>query len=226
MNPPIEWLLQGDSWVEFRTRVDLLGQSECDEEVLLSRQFMVKDPKIKTIVSELSGWPCVVISSHKSAGQPFHKLTFLADLGLKANDVGMDTIIPRILKHQSQEGPFQLPMTILPQYGGSGNEQWGWALCDAPLVVYALIKFGLEKDPQVQLAIDYMAGLLCDNGWRCVGSKELGNFRGPGRKDDPCPFATLAMLKALSESIIWKDSQACHVGAETLLTLWAESDNR
>ena len=178
---------------------------------------------MQNLLVELSGWPGTVISSHKSAGQPFHKLTFIADLGLTANDPGMDVIINRILKHQSAEGPFQLSTNIPVHFGGTGADVWAWALCDAPLSVYALAKFGLQDHPAVKSATDYLAGLIRDNGWPCTVSKELGKFRGPGRKEDPCPFATQAMLKALSAIEKWHNSPECHTGAETLLSLWSKS---
>ena len=56
-------------------------------------------------------------------------------------------------------GPFSLPMTIALSYGGSGHEQWAWALCDAPLILYALLKFGLGEDPRVEAAVAHLAGL-------------------------------------------------------------------
>jgi hypothetical protein len=223
MNAPIDWLLEGEPWIEYRTRLDLLGQSEQDPQVMSARKSMLAYPQVQTLITELTGWPGIVISSHKSASQPFHKLTFIADLGLKADDPMMGKIVARILKHQSAEGPFQLSMNIPTHFGGTGQDQWAWALCDAPLVVYSLLKFGLKDDPKVKAAIGYLAGLLKDNGWPCAVSKELGKFRGPGRKDDPCPFANLAMLKALSEVDELRDSPACHIGADTLLTLWSES---
>ena len=223
MNAPIDWLLEGEPWIEYRTKIDLLGQSEQDSQVKSARKSMLANAQVRNLLTELSEWPGKVISSQKSASQPFHKLTFMADLGLEVDDPGVDTIVARILNHQSVEGPFQLPMNIPTHYGGTGENQWAWALCDAPLIVYALVKFGLRNEPPVKLAIEYLAGLLRDNGWPCAVSKELGKFRGPGRKDDPCPFANLAMLKALSEIEEWRDSPACHVGTDTLLTLWSES---
>jgi len=226
MNAPIEWLLQGEPWIQYRARCDLLGQSEKDSKVMSARKSMLADARLHHLVTELCGWPGTVISSHKSASQPFHKLTFVADLGLTAEDSGVDTIVARILKHQSAEGPFQLPTNVPAHYGGTGQDQWAWALCDAPLIVYALVKFGLRNDPAVGAAIAHLAGLLRDNGWPCAVSKELGKFRGPGRKDDPCPFANLAMLKALSEIEELRDGLACRIGADTLLTLWSESTTR
>jgi hypothetical protein len=223
INTPLEWLLEGEPWVEYRARLDLLRKSENDPQVRTARQSMLATPQVQNLVAELSGWPGTVISSHKSAGQPFHKLTFLADLGLKADDPGMDVIIQRILEHQSAEGPFQLSTNVPVHFGGTGQDTWAWALCDAPLIVYALVKFGLQDHPAVRSATDYLAGLVRENGWPCAVSKELGKFRGPGRKEDPCPFANLAMLKALSSVDDWRDRPECHTGAETLLSLWSES---
>ncbi len=223
MITPIDWLLEGDPWVAYRTRCDLLGQPQDDAEVTHTRDAILAHPLVHSLISELSGWPGTVIASHKSAGQPFHKLTFIADLGLKVGDPGVDEIIRRILAHQSTEGPFQLPTNIPSHFGGSGEDTWAWALCDAPLIVYALAQFGLQEAPEVKAATRHLVGLVRDNGWPCAVSKELGKFRGPGRKDDPCPFATLAMLKALSVMDEWQASPECHTGAETLLNLWQES---
>jgi hypothetical protein len=187
---------------------------------------MLADSRVQNLLIELGGWPGTVISSHKSASQLFHKLTFLADLGFNADDPPVQTIIARILAHQSPEGPFQLQANIPTHFGGTGQDQWAWALCDAPLIVYALAKFGLTSHPQVKAAIDYLTDLVRENGWPCAVSKELGKFRGPGRKGDPCPFASLAMLKVLSEMDDLRDSPASRIGADTLLTLWAESELR
>jgi hypothetical protein len=222
----IDWLLAGEPWIEYRTRLDLLGQSTQDPQVIAARQAMVAHRSVQGLVAELANWPGTVIASHKSAGQPFHKLTFLADLGLTATDDGVDAIVTRILSHQSAEGPFQLPMTISAQYGGIDAEQWAWALCDAPLIVYALLNFGLENEPAVQSAIAHLTGLVRANGWPCAVSQELGSFRGPGRHADPCPFANLAMLKALSQIGALGDGPACHAGTETLLDLWTNSTTR
>jgi hypothetical protein len=76
---------------------------------------------------------------------------------------------------------------------------------------------------QVQKATKYLFSLVHENGWRCVVSKELGKFRGPGKKEDPCPYATLAMLKMLSQFVEWRQSKEAHAGAECLLDLWQRS---
>ena len=48
MDAIIEWLLEGEPWVEYRTRMDLLGQSENEPEVIRARKEMIEHPKIQS----------------------------------------------------------------------------------------------------------------------------------------------------------------------------------
>lgn len=221
----IEWLLQGEPWVEYRTRLDLLGQPESDPRVTKSRQAMLSDPKIQALLGELEDWPGTVLNSHKSASQPFHKLEFIAELGLNINDPPVSRIVRKVMKHQSAQGqgPFQLPTNVPVHFGGSGKDEWAWALCDAPVLVAALVQMGMLESPQVQAAIRYLDPLVRENGWPCAVSPELGKFRGPGRKDDPCPYATLVMLKLLAHVPELRGGGSAKTGIETLLTLWEDS---
>jgi hypothetical protein len=226
MDRPTQWLLEGPPWLTYRVRRDLLGQAEDDPQVAASRRGMLADGQVQALVAELAGWPGPVLSSHKSAGHLLHKLVFLANLGLTVNDPGLGMVVERILEHRSAEGPLQVLVNVPKHFGGSGTDEWAWSLCDAPLVVYALIKLGVGDCPEVQAAVQHLDGLTRDNGWPCAVSKELGRFRGPGRKEDPCPYANLVMLKALSQSPEGRDSPSSRVGAETLLALWRESTKR
>ena len=226
LDAPIDWLLEGDAFIEYRTRVDLLQQSAGDAGVRSARTAMLADPRVMGLLQDLLAWPGGALASHKSAGLPMHKLTFLADLGLSAGDERVDEIVGMILRHQAQEGPFQVLMNVATHYGGSGQDTWAWALCDAPLIVYALAKMGLPEHPAVRSAIGHLNELARDNGWPCAVSGELGSFRGPGRKDDPCPYATLAMLKALAQFDDLRDGPTARHGATALLDLWEQSRSR
>ncbi len=218
--PVISWLLEGNPWVQYGTRLHLLGQNLSSPEVAQARQAMLTNPFTTRLITELQGWPGLTISSHKSAGQLFHKLAFAAHIGLTRDDPGMDTIIDDILAHQDPDGPFQLRSNTPTHFGGSGEDTWGWALCDAPLILYALVNFGLVDDPRVQKGVDHLVSLARENGWPCAVSREMGRFRGPGRKDDPCPFATLIMLRLLASLPDLRDSEPAQHGAEALLNLW------
>jgi hypothetical protein len=232
MNIPVEWLLQGAPYIRYRTRRDLLGQPEDDPQVAADRTAMFADPLVVSLVSELISWPGPVINSHKSAGQFFHKLTFLADLGLRASDAGVSPVVERVVSLRSAEGPFGLRMNVGKSYGGSGDDLIGWALCDTPLIEYALLKFDMGGDAVVRAAGQYLMSLgradvdTGQLGWPCAVSSTLGGWRGPGRRDDPCPFATLAMLKLAAQDTAWRDVSETRAGAETLLSLWQESLTR
>ncbi len=220
------WLLQGPPWVQYRTRVDLLGESESAQEVQAARAEMLAHAQVQALLTELADWPGPPLKRHNDASHPLHKLTFVADLGLRAGDPGVDAILARVLERQAPEGPFQVLVNIDPRYGGAGVDQAAWSLCDAPSVLYSLARTGLGQDPRVQAAAAHLASLLRENGWPCAASPALGKFRGPGRKSDPCPYATLIALKALAQMPEWRDSAACRTGAEALLGLWQQRKER
>jgi hypothetical protein len=222
----IRKLLCSDPWTEYRTRVDLLEEPLDSPDVLNARQRMIEHPKVDSILTELGNWPGNVLSSHKSAGQCFHKLSFLADIGVRGDYAPMQPIIEKIVEHVSEEGPFRLPMNIAPQYGGTGEDQYAWALCDAPIIVYSLAKMGLNDDERVLKAKNYLVSLGRQNGYPCVVSKELGKFRGPGKKDDPCPYATMVMLKLMSLYDVDKESPFARQSVDSLLSLWAQSNTQ
>lgn len=232
MQAPLEWLLGGEAFMRYRTRCDLLGLAEDSPVVAADRRAMLADPRVAGLLAELQDWPGPAIASHKSAGQFFHKLAFLADLGLRRADPGVGPIIERILALRSAEGPFGLQMTLGAAQGGSVENALAWALCDTPLIQYALLKLGAGEDEPVQAAGAYLmklsrlepeAGWL---GWPCAVSASLGGWRGPGKKDDPCPFANLAMLKMAAQHPAWRDAPEARAGAEVLLGLWRDSLTR
>ena len=226
MNEVTHWLLEGPPWVMYRTRIDLLGQSENDPEVTAARKAMLVSPQVETLLMELTEWPGPPLKRHNDAKLHIHKLAFLADLGLRASDPALKPVLNRVLDHQSQDGAFQVIVNVPTRFGGSGKDEWQWMLCDAPSTLYALLKFGLEADPRVQKAIDHLGSLVRENGWPCAAASELGKFRGPGRKEDPCPYANLISLKALAQSEKWRDSETCKAGAESILSLWEQRKER
>lgn len=225
MDELTNWLLEGSPWVQYRTFIDILNKPEDDPETLKARKAALADSQVRSLLAELSQWPGAELKSHSNAGHHLHKLTFIADLGFNARDPEINSIINFILEHQSPEGPFQSFINLPAQYGGSGESGWTWMLCDAPLIIYALVKFGFGNNDGVQLAVNHLVGLIRENGWPCAVSPDI-KFRGPGRKDDPCPYANLIMLKALGQIPKWQNSNECKTGAETLLTLWERSRER
>jgi len=81
-----DWLLEGPAWVQYRALVDLAHEPESSADVQAAQHEMLADPQVVDLVRELQGWPGVVLNSHKSAVQLYHKLKFLADLGVLWDD--------------------------------------------------------------------------------------------------------------------------------------------
>jgi len=216
------WLLNGFPWVKYNTLIHLHRKSENTPEIESLREFIIESAKIKAITDELENWPGPPLKRHNDSSHLIHKLAFISDIGLKSSDAPIDKIIEKILVNQSDEGPFYILSNINPRYGGSGEDEFVWFLCDAPLVIYALARFGLSEDKNISKAIHSLVSYVRENGWPCTVSKELGKFRGPGRKDDPCPYATLLMIKALSQFPNYYDSKEVKLGIESLLNLWEE----
>jgi hypothetical protein len=93
-------------------------------------------------------------------------------------------------------------------------------------LLYALLSFGLGDDARVREAVDHLAELVDDNGFRCRAAPELGRFKGPGRREDPCPIANVYALKALSQVPNLVDSPATRAGTEMLLWHWGPECQR
>lgn len=218
----INWLLNSEPWIEYRTRLDFLGQSEHDQNVIDAKNRIIMHPQIQTLISSIQKWEDQIVRNHKNAELPLHHLCFLADIGLSISEPIVKEITSVIMEHYDENNVFQVKMNIPKHFGGTGENSWGWMLCDAPIIFYSLIKLGVPIH-LLQDGIRHLVSFIKNNGWPCTVSPEMGKFRGPGKKDDPCPYATLLMLKLLSQIEEYKGSNECHIGAETILTLWKSS---
>ena len=221
MDKRVDWLLKSDEpWTRYRTMVDLLHDKEDSARVRSAREEMLRHPKVVGLVQAASRWPGEALRRHNDASHPLYALSTLADFGVSARDRGMAGTVKRILTRQSPEGAFQSLLNISKAFGGTGADQRAWVACDAPTLLYVLLAMGAEADARVLRAVDQLVGLAEDNGWGCRCAPELGRFRGPGRKGDPCPIANVYALKALSLVPGQQRSPAARHGAGALLSHW------
>jgi hypothetical protein len=178
------------------------------------RATMLADPRIIGLAKTLESWPGPVIASRKSSRQHFHILAFLAEIGLKPEDLGLEATVATILR--SMDGS---AMPTLPSAQGIG----GWALCDAPTILYAVARMG-SRDPRISHGMDFVASKVrpSGGGCGCEVSPIFGAWRGPGKASDPCPYATAVVLRLLS---LKPDRYAAQIRscAAALLTLWTRS---
>jgi hypothetical protein len=221
------WLLTSDEpWTRYRTLVDLLDRPEADPDVGSARAEMLAHPQVRALIEQMATWGEHALKRHNDASYPIYAMSTLADFGLRAGDPGMAAAIEAVLAHQSPEGAFQTLTNYPVHFGGSGEDMWTWALCDAPTLTYVLLAMGLGDDARVRRAVDHLVSVVDENGWRCIASPDLGTFKGPGRRTDPCPIVNVYALKTLSLVPDLVDSPAAHTGAEMLLWHWEHQRER
>jgi hypothetical protein len=227
MDPRVAWLLGSDEpWTRYRTRIDLLDQPEDADDVRRARTDLLADPRVVALAERADTWEERVLKRHDDASHPIYAFSTLADFGLRADDPGMDRVVKAILAHRSDEGAFETQVLIPRAFGGDDRPHWTWIACDAPTLLYVLLAAGVRDDEQIRPAVDHLVGLAEANGWRCTCSPALGAFRGPGRRDDPCPMATAYALKALSLLPYSRDGAEASAGVEALLDLWEHRGQR
>lgn len=220
-NIDLTWLLNaGEPWTRYRVRIDLLGLDKDSPEVAEDRQAMVNHPLVQGLIEKSSSWPGYPLKRHNDANHPLHAMSVLADFGIKDSDPGMDKVVKKVLKHQSDEGAYLTQIQLYKRFGGLEGEYWAWMACDATVLLYNLLSFGLGDEKGVQEAKNHILSLGEENGWRCNASAMLDNFKGPGKREDPCPITNVYALKALSmDQDLKEDSRVTH-GIETLLNHW------
>jgi len=217
------WLIEGPAWIRYRVFLDLMKLTSDDNEIRSMKKEIFSNPAIMQIIKEVKDWEGDVLKRHNDANHPIHKLCFLADIGFSIEDPEIKGILESVLSHSSPEGPPQILSNYPTHFGGSGKDEWLWVLCDAPTSTYALIKMGYSEDARIINAVSYMKGLIREFGWPCAATNALEGFRGPGKNDDPCPYANLIMLKNLAALDPNTPNKEADIGIETLLSLWENS---
>ena len=221
----IKFILEnGDAWLKYAVKINILNESK--ETLTDLRLQALSEPKIKAYLSDIADYHSILVSNHKNPDLPIHKLLFLLDIGFKTDVLAIQTTIDKIMEYKDDNGIYQSLTNIPKHFGGSGENVFGWCLCDAPLLLLALLKAGIDYEAYIKQGVDYLVVFYDDIGFPCTVSKEFGKFRGPGRKDDPCPYASLIMLKLMSAIPEYRESEIAINTAMGLLSLWENSLER
>jgi len=217
----IKWLLAGDPYVAYATRKNLLNIPEQDLADL--KKMVLYDARIKKQLGAVANFSGTVVSNHKNPDLPIHILLFLLDIGLNREVPEIDQAIRQILGTVDENGVYRSVIKVPKSYGGTGEETLGWFFCDAPLMHLALLRAGVSYQDHLKPGVDFLVGLQRENGFPCAVSKELGQWRGPGKKADPCPYANLAMLRLLAMIPEYASSGVAGIAIEALLSQWENS---
>ena len=210
-----------EPWLQYAIRLNLLNERREDLSVL--KNVALEDKKIKSYLCDITNFHNAIVRNHKDPGLSIHKLLFLLDVGFETDIPEIDSAVKQIMSHKDKDGVYQSLTNIPTHYGGKGEDVFGWCLCDAPLLLMALLKAKIDYQQHIKQGVEHLTTLYKVQGFPCSVSEEHGKFRGPGRKDDCCPFATLIMLKLLSEIEDRRDNDIVKDGIEVILSLWENS---
>ncbi|MDR1703749.1 MAG: hypothetical protein LBS19_03570 [Clostridiales bacterium] len=186
----------------------------------------LKDKKIQSYLNDIRNFHNAVVRNHKNPDLSIHKLLFLLDIGFEIDIPEIESAVGQILSHKDKNGVYQSLTNRPAHYGGKGEDTFGWCLCDAPLLLMALLKAKVDYQKHIKQGVEHLLSLYREQGFPCSVSEEHGTFKGPGRKDDCCPFATLIMLKLLSEIDEYRNSDIVKGGIEAVLSQWENSFER
>lgn len=212
---------KSEEWLQYAIRLLVLNEKK--EDLVELKNEVIKNDKIKAYLCDITDYHKTLVTNHKNPMLPIYKLIFLLDIGLDCSVPEIQIAINEIMKHKDNDGVYQSRTNIPKHFGGSGEDTFGWCLCDAPLLLLALIKAGVDYENHIKKGVDFLSSLYDNNGFPCVVSSELGKFRGPGRKDDCCPYATLIMLNLLLNVPESKHNDTINKLADNLLLLWENS---
>ncbi|MCL2544349.1 MAG: hypothetical protein FWE77_00365 [Clostridia bacterium] len=213
-----------EPWLAYCIRLHLLHE---DKGALTElKREVLQDKRIQAYLADAANFHGVLVRNHKNPELPIHRLLFLLDIGLGRDVPEIERATGEIMRHKDGRGIYQSLTNVPTHFGGMGEDVFGWCLCDAPLLLLALLKAGIAYDRHIKQGADSLAGLCREQGFPCAVSPEHGKFRGPGRKDDCCPYATLAMLRLLAEIPEYQNKEVVRKSVHILLSLWENSLQR
>lgn len=220
----LNFLLDSEPWLQYLVNRNVLNKSK--EDLTDLQKAVLADNRIQTYLEDLSDFHSILVTNHKNPDLPILKLHFLLDIGLDTEIPQIKMAVDQIKAHRDENGVYQSLTNVPKHYGGTGTDIFAWCLCDAPLLLSALVKAGCDYNSDIKPGVDYLLTFIRENGFPCTVSQELGKFRGPGSKGELCPNATLQMLKLLSLIPECRNSTAAGYCIEGLLQLWEDSKTR
>ena len=166
-------LERSDGWLKYAIHRNL--------SLVELRNAALADSRIQKYLEDVSAFHGTLVTNHKNPELPIHKLLFLLDIGFGTEVPEIKAAVDEILKNRDEHGIYQSLTNVPKHFGGTGEDVFSWCLCDAPLLLLALLKAGLDYHEYVKPGVDYLVSLCLDNGFPCAVSRNC-KFRGPGKR--------------------------------------------
>jgi hypothetical protein len=207
----INWLLEGEPWVRYRTMVDLLGKSEEDKKVLALKKPIAGHKLVKDIFSEQSdaGWWTDQKNMYRYAGsRTLWQIQVLADFGFRATNPGIARGCEFIAGFQFPFGGFKC----------HAEEKKHPMDCATGLALETLMKVGFPRREVLERGYDWLISRQrLDGGWIHSIRAQVGKSH---EKDFSCPWASLCMTCALAEHPDLQKNEVSRRAVEFLLGCW------
>jgi len=202
----IDWLLEDNSWLKFAVETQLLGKKA-------EPSLVAADSKIQVLINRLKdssvGIPALKSGkvAYTSTGNAFWDLFFLADIGLKVEDIHIQNEINDLFKLQQDDGTF-----ILQDGTKSGY------FCIPTIILASLAKMGYNNDPHILRFIERIFETQrLDGGWHCA----LNRAKGKKLQDtESCPMDNLNILMLLGQYDTYRNDTRLNGAIDLLLVHW------
>jgi hypothetical protein len=197
----LDWLLEGPAWLKYATELQLLGGQPDVSPAL-------RDSSIQKLVARLkgntAGVPAIKTGRvhYTETGKAYWDLFFLADIGFKLKDLGLESEAEEIFRYQSHEGTFVIPPNVKENY-----------YCMSAILVASLAKMGYGDDPRIKEYIHAaMSEQMSGGGWDCYGD----SFN----PDGSCPMDDLNLLMLLGQYVQYQEGPVLSGAIDLLLSHW------
>ncbi len=201
----LDWLLEGPVWLRYAVERQLLGRQPDAGPAL-------RDSAIREIIDRLKGREAGVPAlktgrvHYTEAGKAYWDLFFLADIGLKASESGLEDEVEEIFRFQGRGGSLVIPPNVQDNY-----------FCMSAILLSSVARMGYRDDPRLVKYINAVMGARCyDGGWHCYDNSV---------PIESCPMDNLNILMLLGQYERFRDSPDLRAAIDLLLRHWTGREN-
>ena len=193
------WLLEGPTWLAYAVELQLLGGRPDVTPVL-------QDGAITKIIHRLKddqlGLPALKTGKvhYTDTGKAYWDLFFLADIGLKISDIGLEEA-EEVFRYQAPDGTFTIPPNVKPNY-----------FCMSAILLSSLARMGYRDDPRVAKYIQAILREQGKSGWECYGAGMMDT--------EACPMDNQNALMLLGQYEKYRKDARFNGAIDLLLGHW------
>ena len=201
-----DWLLEGPEWLKYAVKTQLLNMKADIQPVLA-------DPDIIQLIHRLKdpdhGIPAIPGGSvyADEYENPYWDLFFLADIGLKASELGLENEIEAFLNRQSSDGTYITEYGMEPSY-----------FCKSAIILSSIARLGYQDDPHIKKCINlFIKSRRLDGGWYCNPNHDIGASQ---QYEPSCPQENLNILLLLGQYEEFRNDPRFNGAIDLLLKHW------